>query len=128
MQALQNTYRRFSRVMCFLMAMHIFNLSVDPRDPHQNFKHEDLSLNDIESITEFVAEVVFDCANAFVEHDEADNDGGSVVDLCKVICPTGSAHLLISSIATERTINYFIFGPGNYALPIHEISSPPPKA
>lgn len=128
MHTLREKYGRWLQVFCFLFAVHIFNLSADPHDPQPDFIREDLSRNDIESIAEFVAEVVFGFTNAFEEHDEADVESGGIIDLFKTYCLAGGADLSISRNVVILRIQYFIFESENYSLLVHEISSPPPKA
>ncbi|HEY5749785.1 MAG TPA: hypothetical protein VIU12_27145 [Chryseolinea sp.] len=77
-------YGRFTRIVCFLFAVHLFNFSIDPRDRQANYMPEDLSINDIESLTEFFAEVLFSMGNAFEERDEPDAEDGSSLDFSKV--------------------------------------------
>jgi hypothetical protein len=55
----------------------IFNYSVDIPDYFGDQVSEDLSYNDIESITEFVLEIVVGIENAVPEHDEDDPDENS---------------------------------------------------
>jgi hypothetical protein len=52
----------------------IFNYSIDAPDPLGDSFKEDLSVNDIESITELILEQVFDLDNIVLEHDEDDPD------------------------------------------------------
>ncbi|RAV98735.1 hypothetical protein [Pseudochryseolinea flava] len=47
---------------------------MDSKDQLPEFLPEDLSHNDIESISEFVSEVMFGAENTFAEHEENDGD------------------------------------------------------
>lgn len=66
------------RLICLLMALHVINLSVDAPDNRlsafQIEHHEDLSVNDIESLSELLLEEVLGLTNAVPEHDEQDGD------------------------------------------------------
>ena len=82
----KNRYGHITRLFCFLLALHFFNFSIDPKDVHPDSMPEDLSINDIESVVEFLAEVVFNHKDAFVEHDEKDHENGSPIDSYKLYC------------------------------------------
>ncbi|WP_460635100.1 hypothetical protein [Larkinella harenae] len=61
------------------MSLHVLNLSIDSPDQYGSVRHrfdrvEDLSVNDIESYTEFLLEVCFGIDDAIPEHDEPDDD------------------------------------------------------
>jgi hypothetical protein len=115
--------------MCFLLALHIFNFSIDPRDPHPDNIPEDLSFNDIESITEFLTEVVFGWANVFEEHDEHDSNEGGALDFFKCYISEGS--ITATSTNTYHALDICKFRIRNSAdissITI-DITSPPPKA
>jgi hypothetical protein len=55
----------------------IFNYSIDVPDYYGDQVTEDLTYNDIESISEFVLEIVVGIENAVPEHDEDDPDENS---------------------------------------------------
>jgi hypothetical protein len=55
----------------------MFNYSIDAPDLYGDDISEDLSYNDIESITELVLEVFIGIENAVPEHDEDDSEDGS---------------------------------------------------
>ena len=63
-----------SKLLAFLFALHIFNMSVDPPDINPDYILEDHSVNEMESITEIICEQVLHLENFFPEHDEHDND------------------------------------------------------
>lgn len=65
------------RFLWLVMALHIFNCSVDTPDPQPDSVPEDLSYNDMESVVEIVLEQVLGINNAIVEHDENDTDEDS---------------------------------------------------
>ncbi len=61
------------------MALHVLNLSVDPPDHHAFLTgtgetREDLSINEMESVGEWMVEKVLGYSGAVPEHDEADGD------------------------------------------------------
>ncbi|WP_146624529.1 hypothetical protein [Larkinella arboricola] len=76
----KQTYNAFiRRLVCLLMSLHVLNLSIDSPDQYGSTlqrlnRVEDLSVNDIESYTEFFLEVCFGIDNAIPEHDEPDDD------------------------------------------------------
>ena len=71
--------RTIYRILCVVMALHILNFSIDAPDPEPAGQPENLSYNDIESVTELVAEQWLKIDNAFPEHDEADDEDGSCI-------------------------------------------------
>jgi hypothetical protein len=85
----RNRCSTLTRLLCFLLALHFFNLSIDPRDPNPDSHPEDLKFNDIETITELVAEVVLKNKNTFGEHDEKDNYDGRSFSSHHFYCTTG---------------------------------------
>jgi len=58
--------------MWLLMAIWIFDYSIDIPDPQSDAVTEDLSYNDMESISEFIFEYCLGWENFFPEHDEDD--------------------------------------------------------
>ncbi|MFD1140252.1 hypothetical protein ACFQ4C_04000 [Larkinella insperata] len=76
----KQTYGSFlRRLVCLLMSLHVLNLSIDTPDQYGStfqrlHRVEDLSINDIESYTEFFLEVCFGIDDAIPEHDEPDDD------------------------------------------------------
>jgi hypothetical protein len=109
------------------MALYFLNFSIDSRDPNPDCVPEDLSINDIESVTEFVAEVVFNRVNAFQEHDEKDNDDGGLLDIYKYYCSNNSIVLkrLFSPISTSQKFQVRNFG--SVQSPLVNILIPPPQ-
>ena len=67
---------------CFwvVLACHILNLSIDTPDTNSNYVPEDLTFNDLESITELVLEKCLGMKNALVEYDEHDEPNGNSLD------------------------------------------------
>jgi hypothetical protein len=113
------------RIVAFLLALHIFNFSIDSKDAHPDHHGEDLSHNDIESIVEFIAEVIFNMPDAFAEHDEKDNEEST---LYKYFCfsnlttPAGHSLKLLSASKFEIRNTSMVI------TPLVNVSSPPPKS
>lgn len=66
-----------------LMALHFINGSVDPVDLRNLSAREDLSLNEMESISEIIAEQILDIEDCFPEHDEPFEDGNTPIEQVK---------------------------------------------
>lgn len=119
-----------SRVFCFLMALHIMNLSVDTKDAAPDYIAEDLSINDQESVVELVLEKVMGIENAIQEQDEPDQDDGGALDFKKVDLISQS----VNKLFLERKL-FFEYNKlkTNYLVPFHQspsfdVFSPPPEA
>ena len=114
------------RLICFFLAAHMFNLSVDPQDIHSDSLPENLAINDIESFTELVAEIVFKKVDAFGEHDEKDNNDGGAFFCLKFYCSTH--HQFAIQHPPLTTIKKF---PVQNTLLIDsrvaQVTSPPPR-
>ena len=69
---------KLMRMLCFLMAAYLLNISVDSPDilPH---KAEDLSFNDQESIVEIVIEKILDYDTLIPEIDDNDSNEQSPI-------------------------------------------------
>ena len=115
-----------TRAICFLLAMYLFNMSIDSRDQHPDSIAEDLTFNDIESISELLVEVVFGYGNVIEEHDERDSDDGGTLDFYKfyfsntaISIETPPTRLIAAKfpIAADEPL---LTRPGN-------VLSPPPK-
>lgn len=63
---------KLSRILWGIMALHIFNISVDTVDPTPHHVAEDLSFNDQESIVEIFVEQVLGYEDAIKEYDDND--------------------------------------------------------
>jgi hypothetical protein len=116
-----------TRILCFSLALHFFNLSIDSRDKHPESIPEDLSFNDIESLAEFFVEIILGETNTFKEHDESDNEIGRFMHLQSYYCSANFNGLkdffpYILYTHQFQTVDY------GKALPsTGKISSPPPK-
>ncbi len=74
MDSASSIYGHFCRVLSLLLALHFFNLSIDPPDPHPNSVPEDLSINEMESIVELIMEGLFGLDDLIEEHDDNDDE------------------------------------------------------
>ncbi len=92
-----------------------------------DFLPEDLSINEIESVTEFFAEIVFGIDNAFEEHDEPDNDGGGSFDFSKIFYIKQHSSFASISFDTLSAVEYHIFNAHKIKVLALEINSPPPR-
>jgi hypothetical protein len=127
MRAFAQRYRKISRLFCFLLSLHILNCSIDPRDREPFYVPEDLSINEIESITEFLAESVFGFKDAVPEHDEADTEHGTI-DLNKIFISIFTPPICPEPTVTPACCEYFIPNDNRHGIISSEKSSPPPKA
>lgn len=128
MHLIRNTYGRSARIICFLFAVHLFNFSIDPKDRQANFIPEDLTINEIESIAEFFAEVLFGFDNAFEENDEADSENGGSVDFTKIFLVNHANGHLVNNCFRTNQVKYFIRNSDAFAALAKSIIAPPPKA
>lgn len=120
------------RLICLLMALHVLNVSIDapdlyttPRFPGE--RHEDLSINEIESVCELLLENCFGIENAIPEHEESD-DESDVTNVGEdyffqqlfvfVVLPPNFSYLIRPTLP---------FRPVPVSTHIPEITSPPPQ-
>lgn len=117
---------KFIRHVFFILALVVFNLSIDTPDRLPDYVPEDLSINDIESFSEFFLECTLNIENALPEHDEHDSDGGTALDFKKTINPNLPSYKLLNGVYTSYAKNKFLF---NLSFPqlslIREIIQPP---
>ncbi|GAB3503447.1 hypothetical protein GCM10027341_32570 [Spirosoma knui] len=115
------------------MAVHVLNISVDPPDHRVHISktgvvHEDLTINEMESITEWVLEHFLGCKNAIPEHDEP--DGHSVISKVFVVwfMPQTTYYTMpLPSAALISSVTRFALVQLPYVSPLAEVSSPPPQ-
>jgi hypothetical protein len=120
-------YSIFTRMACVMLALHFFNFSIDPIDKYADSVPEDLSINDIESVSELIVEVVFSAGNVFAEHDEQDSDEGGSFGVCKLFFSDSGVNLDV-----QPPLNF----PRQFGIALCEriisrasnVVSPPPKA
>jgi len=118
------------RLIWLLMAVHIFNCSVDTPDAKPDYIPEDLSYNDMESVVEIILEDFLEIKDALAEHDENDTEDGCSFDLKKQLVYFYQLNFrsnkknhngLIKLALTEYKEQYI--------SPFHpEILPPPPKS
>lgn len=114
------------KLLCVLMAFHLFNLSMDSKDARPNFVPEDLAHNDLESISEFVTEVVFGVDNSFAEHDENDHEPESIHSLLKqLICSLTEDEISLSF--DTACIRYYVMNVRLVPSIFFSIKVPPPQ-
>lgn len=120
------------RLFCLLMALHVINLSVDTPDG-QAFvtsryeHHDDLSVNDIESLSELLLESCFGFTDAVPEHDERDSDssltspGEDYIFTQPFIFTPFS--VLSQYVATDLIPYPFV----SVSTPVSDVIAPPPQ-
>ena len=118
---------QFKHVACVLLALHLLNCSIDPKDTHPDSVPEDLRINDLETVTEFVAEEILGFKGAFAEHDEDDAEARSTFEAVK---------FYFNNSAIEFAALYHRVTSAPFVLISHllipsrcsEVTSPPPQA
>lgn len=115
------------------MALHVFNMSVDAPDGYagragRGEQREDLSVNDIESLSELVIEECFGFVNAVPEHDEPD-ENSSLTELEEEYIFTQSFVFAPFSAPTHLLVvtELLSFQPTHVPTPVVEIVAPPPR-
>lgn len=115
-------------VYAFMLAVYLFNYSIDSRDAHLDHIGEDLSHNDVESIVEFTLEYVLDIENAMKEHDEQDDDNGSVFGHSVYIANCSISELMSYSDFGAEVVHHYSNPSQFFSQDSPEINSPPPRA
>jgi hypothetical protein len=100
-----------SRILILLLVVHVLNLSIDAPDPLPDYIPEDMSVNDIETIAEYVLEKYLDIDNALPEHDEDDNAGDGKLKKVDFYC----------SLKCFLEILPYIDLTGSFRHPLHDI-------
>ncbi len=120
------------RLFCLLMAIHVLNFSVNPPDQHvyrttSGVIREDLSVNEMESIGEWILEHIFGIDVA--EQNEPDDDDGVARRLVKLALPLPLPFRLScpAFISVRVTVAAIPFISLPYISQIKEIHSPPPQ-
>ncbi len=67
----------FHKVLCGLLGLYLFNVSVDTADSNLSYVPEDLSFNDQESIVEMIVEQLPGYEDAIEEYDDNDSEKNS---------------------------------------------------
>jgi len=114
------------------MAVHVINMSADAPDGYslpklQGEGREDLSVNDIESLSELLLEECFGITDAVPEHDEPDEES-SLTELEEDYIFTQSfVFALFSAPAHFLVTELLSFQPTYVPTPVVEIVAPPPR-
>lgn len=110
------------------MGLYLLNISVDTADPNPEHIPEDLSINDQESIVEFIVEKVLGFEDAIKEYDDNDTEDHNKKKNVKI-------DLYVHEIVADKTDNNQFFErkelfPDNEARltkGFNEIDYPPPQ-
>jgi hypothetical protein len=115
------------KFLWMLVALHILNCSIDAPDAKPYYIPEDLSYNEVESITEYVLEHIFDLKNIVNEQEDTDeNDSFSTK---KAIDFSYYQHVLKSVLPYSFSKFDFTLYHEIYSAIYHpELIPPPPKA
>ncbi|MCV9389085.1 hypothetical protein [Reichenbachiella ulvae] len=115
--------RHITRPLSVLLSIYMINLSMDAADQEGRF---DPSVNEIESIVEFVYEIVLDQTNFFPEQDEPDPENKTcLLHLYPMVCA--------DSFQLRDPFGFPIDIKGNwprinYTDPFLSITLPPPRS
>jgi hypothetical protein len=121
--------QRFFNWFWLFMALYQLNISADAPDTSPNAVCENLSYNDVETMTEWVLEEVLDIENAIPEHDDPDREDDESSGAKTLSQP----HFLPESLTFQFAI---YFAKKASLLPTHrllkpshkpEIALPPPE-
>ena len=119
------------RLFCWLMALHIINISVDVPEHFsprmlQHAQKQDLSVNKIESIGELVLEHWLGFVNAIPEQDESDESADGNIEHDHFFSPLFAFTIKpVGWHQNSRSIRYVFIRVFSH---VQEITSPPPQA
>lgn len=116
-----------SNVLCFCLAVYIFNISVDIPDRKGESFSENLSFNDQESFVEFFIEKILGYEDAFAEYDDVDNEEESSFSngFHNVFYNELNISVNHSKVLSRQDKSYhYLFI--STSSPYLEVSSPPP--
>jgi len=114
-------------ILCFCLAVYLFNISVDIPDRKSESFRENLTYNDQESFVEFFVEKILGYENAFPEYDDVDREEESSV--------SNGFHFFFYEAFDLNVNNNIAFRQGSKtyhylflstSTPYLEVSSPPP--
>lgn len=126
MSRLFSLLRLISRPFCLVMAVYLFNFSIDSRDAQPDFVAEDLAFNDIESFYEFALEALAGIDNAVEEHEEHDQEEGGALDFKKCYLEPATA-LVIKPQGDPLDQRFADFVTTKAPRVLVEIDGPPPR-
>lgn len=112
-----------------IMTMLLINTSIDPVDPEGDWVAEDLSVNEMESITEIIAEQILNIEDCFEETNDDDAESGTAVKVLKDVSQYIPVKITAPNLASTltdalTTPEYFKRFESQF---ISEINAPPPK-
>lgn len=120
------------RILCFLMAVHVINISLDTPDMSSlsgraTGYHKDLSINKIESIGEFILEACLGIPDAIPEQDDPDDDS----EFAGLEYDYAFTHLFVFTPLLPSihylTTDTLPFPTVSLPAPVAEILAPPPQ-
>ena len=121
--------RYYSHFIVLLVALQVLNLGLFAQDFDVIQQHNGTELNIINSITEYIAEVVMQKPNAFPEKKEKSNQSDHEVSYkfqpFKIYASTTNQVLSIAAILRR---NYGNFVVDSYINHTTDITAPPPKS
>ena len=91
--------------MTWVVLLMLLNLSIDPPDSEAPGQEEDISVNEIESVVELVAEQWLGLEDFLPEGDESD-DSGFAKKLVEYRCTTGLVDLLTPQAMKGMALTY----------------------
>ena len=118
----------FVRILWGVMALYLFNISVDTADPEPVYIPEDLTVNDQESMVELVVEQFLGFENAITEHDDPDTENNQKKSISKIDL-IGQ----IRSVSAGSTMYLWIKKEAYPVFSVHltqgysQLDTPPPK-
>jgi hypothetical protein len=111
--------------MFLIIAIQIFNVSIDPADDFEGAK--DISINEIESCIEFVLEVVLDRKNAIEECDEPDESSDRNSHITVLLFFPNTKNFISERAPTLDDAKPLIHNSSSVVAPTLSVTSPPPK-
>jgi hypothetical protein len=115
------------RFVALLMALYLFNFSIDSRDANPDHIAEDLTYNDIESVFEFSMECLLGIHNAVAEHDERDQESAGSFEFSKIFYKCTVTKVQVTPASFIQFLYSEIFPCDSRLNPFVEINSPPPR-
>ena len=119
------------KILWFVMALHILNVSVDPPDLLPYYVPEDLTYNEMESIVEIVLEQIFGLENAVPEHEDDDTNQGlltKTISALPIVYFNENQRIIIDILINCLKLSKSFFYHSKFGEPFHpEIIPPPPK-
>lgn len=115
-----------TRYFCIFFAFHFINISIDAPDLQPMAVAEDLSINDQESLIEFVAEHLLGFEHLFPEADDDDNNSQSSGFTFYCI-PVNPPFTFSASVFRCESVKYFSIKTFVDPHPLIDGSNPPPE-